>query len=813
MHRIVYQIMTSFLQDLRFTLRSLRRRPMFAAVAVITMALGIGATTAIYSIVDGVLLRPLPFRDSGKLVQIRDVFYNWKGNPVFGTMWDRVTVGMDEYETIRDKSTLYSAVGAWSGASMTLAPPGGEREALSGMRVSASMLGVLGERVVRGRDFTHGEDVVGGPKLVLIGYEFWQKHFGGTDDAIGKFLPGEDASYEIVGVLPKGLAIEQRSGPADFWTLAGQSEEDRGHGNRSYNAVGRLKARVSIERATAEANQLIAQKTTSNGPLGARVVDWHVEQTRDVRAPLFVLLGAVALLLVIACVNVAMLLLGEAASRGQEMAARVALGAGRSRLVRQLLTESMVLAALGTAVGTAMAWALTRGLVAVAPPQIPGMSGVHVDVRVLAFAAAAAIVTGALFGLAPALSLSRLSSAAVLRADARQIVAGRGTFQRSLIAIELALSFLLLIGAGLFSRSLERLSTVSPGFRADSMLVVSFALPPGVGRDSSRTRELYRTVAERIAAVPGVAAVTASSTAPFSGGSSSSPNEIEGRPLAPGEHGPDAQHRVVMPGFFQTMGIPIAAGRAIGDEDRVGSDPVVVVSEALAKRDFPAGNAIGKHIKHQNVWRLIVGIAGDVKFRGLSLDDEATVYVPYTQRANVSMQLLVRTKVPTATMTAPVKAAILAAAPGAMVRRTDVMSELVKKSFASERFRTLLVSLFGVLAALLASVGLYGVTARAVGTRRREVAIRVALGASTRSVVTLIVRATLGGVTIGIAAGLVVALLAARFAAPLLYGIDPRDPVTYAGIVVLLAGISLAASWVPARRAARVQPASVLRGE
>jgi predicted permease len=345
------------------------------------------------------------------------------------------------------------------------------------------------------------------------------------------------------------------------------------------------------------------------------------------------------------------------------------------------------------------------------------------------------------------------------------------------------------------------------------LLVVSFALPPGVGSDSARTRELYRTVAERIAALPGVAAVTASSTAPFSGGSSSSPNEIEGRALGPGEYGPSAQHRVVMPGFFQTMGIPIVAGRAIGEEDRVGSDPVVVVSEALAKRDFPSGDAIGRHIKHQSVWRLIVGIAGDVKYRGLALDDEATVYVPYTQRANVSMQMLIRTRVPTASMTAQVKTAILAAAPGAMMRRTDVMTELVKKSVANERFRTLLVSLFGVLAAVLASVGLYGVTARAVSQRRREVAIRVALGASTRSVVTLIVRATLSGVSVGIATGLIVAVLAARWAGPLLYGIDARDPVTYGAIVLLLAGISVAASWLPARRAARVQPASVLRGE
>ncbi|HEY2848308.1 MAG TPA: FtsX-like permease family protein, partial [Gemmatimonadaceae bacterium] len=369
------------------------------------------------------------------------------------------------------------------------------------------------------------------------------------------------------------------------------------------------------------------------------------------------------------------------------------------------------------------------------------------------------------------------------------------------------------VGAALFSRSLDRLTAVNPGFRADSLLAVSIGLPPNIANDSTRTREFFRTLTARVAAIPGVAAVTAGSTSPFMGGSSSSGNEIEGHPLPPGKRGNDAQHRVVMAGYFLTMGIPLIMGRALGPEDQTGSDPVVVINQAMAARDFPGENPLGKHVKHQGVWRTVVGIVGDVKYRDLESEDEATIYTPDTQRSNSGLQLLVRTRVPTATLVAPVKAAILEVSPSAIVRRADVMSELVKKSFASERFRTMLVSLFGVLAAIIASVGLYGVTARGVSQRRREVAIRMALGASRGSVVGLIVQATLGGVLAGIAIGIVSGALAARWAAPLLFGVNARDPVTYGGIALLLTAISLAASWLPARKAAGVQPAAILRGD
>ncbi|MFI5312354.1 MAG: ABC transporter permease, partial [Gemmatimonadales bacterium] len=804
--------MRSLAQDLHFTLRSLRRRPLFTAVAIATMALGIGATTSIYSIVDGVLLRPLPFRESGRLVQVQQIFYDWEGNPVFGKMWDRIPLGVDEFEILRDRNTVFSSVGIWNGTVLTLAEPGGGRQELRGTRVSASMLGVLGERTVRGRDFNPGEDVVGGPKLALIGYEFWRKQFGATDDAIGKFLAGEEDSYEIVGVLPPGLALEQRSSPADFWILAGQDPNDRGHGNRSYSGVARLKPGVTMERADAATKQILSGRA-EQGRKGVRLADWKVEQTRDVRTPLFVLLGAVALLLGIACINVAMLLLGEASRRSQEMAARVALGAGRARLVRQLLTESVLLACIGTAVGTLVAWGATKGLVAAAPPQIPGLAGVRVDLRVLAFAAMAALGTGLLFGLAPALALSRVPAGVLLRAGAGNIIAGRGGFQRALVAVELTLSFLLLVGAGLFSRSLDKLSAVHPGFRAESLLVVNFGLPATMRRDTVRTRQVYHDVVERLSAVPGVVTVTASNTPPFAGGSSSSSNEIEGRPLAPGTRGPEAQQRAVMPGYFQAMGIPLVAGRAFDERDQSGAELVAVISETMAKRDWPGEQALGKHVKHQGVWRSVVGIVGDIKFRALSSNDEATLYTPYAQRHYPSVAILVRTRVPPATLTAQVKAGILAVAPAAIVQRVDVMSDLVRRSFANERFRTLLVSLFGVLAALLAAVGLYGVTARAVGQRTREVAIRVALGSSATAVVALMVRSTLGGVGIGIACGMAIAIMAAPWASPLLFGVNSRDPVTYAAIVALVSVVSVVASWIPARRAARVQPAMVLRGE
>jgi predicted permease len=451
----------------------------------------------------------------------------------------------------------------------------------------------------------------------------------------------------------------------------------------------------------------------------------------------------------------------------------------------------------------------TKGLVAIAPPRIPGLDLVHVDWRVLAFAVGVSLLTGIVFGLAPAMTLSGLAPGSLLRGGG-QSVAGRGRLQFSFIAVQIALSVVLLTGAGLLGESLMRLSAVDPGFRSDHLLIVPVSAPRSIGADTLRSANMYREAAARFAALPGVTAVATSTTIPFGGGSSSSGIEIVGRVLAPGDRGPEVQQRTVSPNFFAFMGIPIVAGRAVSDADRGGTEPVLVVNEAMVRRDFPDGHAIGARVKFQGVERTIVGVASDVRFRNLSTAPEPTVYAPVAQRGSAGSFLL-RTSLPPSQLVAGVRRAVAAIDPRLTVGQLDTMDELVRRSFAEERFRTTLVSLFGLMAAALAAVGMYGVASRAAARRTRELGIRIALGASASNVIGLIVRSTLGGVVVGIAAGLVAALAGARWAQGLLYQVDARNPVIYGAIVLLLGSVALAASLIPARRASRVHPSVALR--
>jgi putative ABC transport system permease protein len=791
--------------DLRFALRTLARRRAFAVTATLTIALGIAATTSIYGIVNAVLLRPLPYRQSGQLVQVRQIFPKWRNNPVLDYMWDKIPLGVDEFERLRDRNTSFQNVGIWGRSSRLLTGSGAPARARL-VLASASLLPTLGIRPIRGRGIGPGEDLLGGPKVVVIGFEEWKQRFGGNEGVLGKTIELDDVPFQIVGVLPEGFRLELRDSPIDYMVPVGQSENDRGHGNRNYSAVARLKPGVTMARAELETRQLLDDAKI---PKTARLADWHVEQTRTSRSQLFILLGAAGLLLMIACVNVATLMLGEAASRETEIAARIALGAGRLRLVRQLLTEALVIAVIGCALGALVSHWGTKALVAIAPPRIPGLDLVHVDWRVLGFAIGVSLFTGIVFGLAPAMTLSGMAPGSLLRGGG-QSVAGRGRLQFSFIAVQIALSVVLLSGAGLLGESLMRLSAVDPGFRSDHMLIVPVSAPRSIGADTLRMANLHRDAAARFAALPGVTAVAASTIIPFGGGSSSSGIQIVGRVLPPGERGPEVQERTVSPNFFDFMGIPVVAGRALSETDRGGTEPVVVVNEAMVRRDFPDGHFIGARVKFQGVERTIVGVASDVRFRSLSTNPEPTVYAPAAQRG-ASGSFLLRTSLPPAHLGPAVRRAIVAIDSRLTVGQLDTMDELVRQSFAEERFRTALVSLFGVMAAALAAVGMYGVAARAAARRTRELGIRVALGASASNVIGLIVRSTLGGVAVGIIAGLAAALVGARWAQSLLYQVDARNPVIYGAIVLLLGSVALAASVIPARRASRVHPSVALR--
>jgi len=807
--------MCALIADLRFALRTLGRRRGFCAVAVATLALGIGAATSIFSVVDGVLFRPLPFPEPRKLVAVYQTFPAWRKEPILASSWDKITFSIPEYRDWRAQQTSFEDVAIYSTV-RSLVSARDVPEQVGVVRASASLLSVLRGRPVLGRSFLPGEDVPGGPAVAMLSHEAWLARFGGDPSILGTQVRLGETSYTVIGVLPPRLSLDRSStNPTPpFWVLTQDSAEAAQRTSHNYRAIARLKPGVLPERAAVETARIMNVVHPMTPASGARVTEFQIEQTRDVRKPLLVLLAAVGLLLLIACLNVATLLLGEAASREQEMATRVALGAARVRLVRQLLTESVALASIGALTGTALAYGGTRLLVAMAPTRIPGLADVRTDLRVLGVALAAAVVTGLLFGLAPALALSRSGPAALMRSGAGQNVRGRGRLQRTFVALQVALSVVLLVGAGLLSRSFARLTAVEPGFDVEGLLTVRVALPRVLSRDSMAQADYYRRAFERLEAIPGVIAAAGGTTTPFTASNSSTTVEIEGA-SAPGSAEKverEVQQRVATPNYFTTLGIPLLAGRLLTSDDHPGAPAVVVISESMARRDWPDASAIGKRIRYQGSSRTVVGVVGDIKYRTLAAEYEPTVYAPFAQRQQ-GLTLLVRTRDEPTALASAVRAALTEVDRSVPVTTIDTMNDLLARSFAEERYRTFLIGLFGVLAAVLAAVGMYGVTSRAVSRRTREVGIRMALGATATSVSGLIVGQTFTGVVLGVGVGVVGALAATRILTPFLFGVSATDPWTYAAILALLGVVSVAASWIPARRAGRVPPAMVLRAE
>ena len=799
------------LADLRFAVRTLARRRAFFIIAVTTLALGIGAATSIFSVVDGVIFRPLPFSEPGKLVAVWQTYPDWLKEPILASSWDKITFSVPEYRDWRAQQTSFEDVALYSQNQMLLNGRDGP-ELVPTLQASASLLSVLRVRPILGRDFLPGEDVPKGPAVALVSYEAWVSRFGADSGAIGRIVPFDTKPYEIVGVLPPKLSLRRSSNPPpQFWVPVQDSNDTARRDNHSYYGVGRLRGGVPEDRAALEVVRIVNAPTPQRHS-GARVTPLQIEQTRDVRKPLLVLLAAVGLLLLIACVNVATLLLGEAASREQEMATRVALGAARTRLLRQLLTESLALATIGGALGTALAFGGTRVLVALAPARIPGMADVRTDIRVLSVALGAAMLTGLLFGLAPALTLSRSGPASLVRSGTGQSVRGRGRLQRVFVAMQLALSVVLLVGGGLMSRSFARLTAVDPGFNVDRLLTMRAALPVGMARDTAARLDYYAQAIARLAATPGVVAVAGATLIPFSNSNSSTTVEVERLAGPETGRGREAQQRVVTPSYFGTLGIPLRAGRLFTEQDRPGAPNVAIVSETMARRDWPNESPIGRRVLYRGAWRTVVGIVGDVRFRSLSADAEATVYAPFPQ-VGQGLAFFVRTRGDAAAAGPVVRAALGSVNRRVPVTSMDAMSDLIARSFAEERYRTVLIGMFGVLAAVLAAVGMYGVTSRAVSRRTREVGIRMALGASSRSVSGLIVSQTLAGVAIGVAVGIAASLAVTQLIAPFLFGVRPNDPATYVAILGFLAFVSVVASWIPARQAGRVAPAVVLRSE
>jgi len=794
--------------DWRFALRMIVRRRTFSAVAIATLGLGIGAATAIYSVVDSVLLRPLPFEEPDRIAAVWITQPGLSNDPVLSWVANATPMGAREYNALRADARTLRDLALWSPASITLATDDGPKR-LEAVRVTSSLLPALRVRPALGRGFASGEDALGGPRVALVSWDAWTTRYGGDSTLVGRSLLLSGRPYTIIGVLPPGLRIDRTSDPPPFWLPALQDSSDIAERrNRYYRALARLAPGATFTDASQEAATIV-RAVTADTALSARVEQWQTDESRSARGPLFVLVGAVGLLLLIACVNTAILQLGEAAGRAREMTTRAALGAGSGRLVRQLLVESIAIALASAMLGTAIAWAIIRGLVAAAPARLPGIDSVALDGRALAFTVACATLTGLLFGIVPAIVTGRTGIASLVRLGAGQ--SGRSTrrVQRLLVASQLALSMVLLVEAVLLGRSLQALSAVDPGFRPVGLTAVSVALPSDVADD--RVRTLAADVVRRLAALPGVERASTAQQIPFLGGASSSPLEID-RAGAVGPAPRHTQQRYVDAGYFETLGIRVLEGRPFTADDRAGGEPVAIVSAAEVGRDFGGRSPLGKRVKHQGIWRRVVGVVADTKYRGLAREDEATVYIPFEQYPSGAASFVARGP-SSATVEPAIRAILRELEPRATVLQSASVPMLIEKSFAAERYRTVIVGVFGVMAALLTAVGLYGVSARAAARRNREIGIRIALGGTSARVVRLLLGDAMTGVAAGLAVGLPGALLAGRLVRPYLFRIGPGDPASLAVVGALLVAVTAIASFLPARTAGRANPAVVLRGE
>ena len=798
--------------DARFAFRMMGRRRTFAALAIATLALGIGAATAIYSVVDTVLLRPLPFDEPDRIAAVWLAQPSVAKDPVISWLADATPMGPLEYNALREQSRTLRDLAMWSPRPVTLTTESGP-ERLPGLRVTSTLLPTLRVHPALGRAFATGEDALAGPLVTMLSYEIWLTRFGADSSIVGRSLTLNGKPHAVIGVLPAGVRVDRTTEVPAFWVPALQDSADLpSMRNRSYSAVARLAPGATFASATQETAALI-RAVSGDTSMSARVDAWQHDQARDARGPLVVLLAAVALLLLIACVNVAILQLGEGSARGLEMTTRAALGAGSGRLVRQLLVESVAIALVSAVLGAVLAWLMMRGLIVAAPARLPGIDQVALNGRVLAFAVSCATLTGLLFGVVPAFVVARTGTGSLVRIGVGQ--SGRGTrqLQRLLIASQLALSLVLLVGAALLSRSLRELANVAPGFNAPRLTAISIAVPRSYYRDDDRVREFSKDLAARIGRIPGVERAAISSGVPFvGGGGSSSPLTVE-PPAGAAEAKPrHTQQRYVQPGYFETMGMQLKAGRLFTEEDRNGAEPVAIVSEEEVKRDFGGRQPLGMRVQHQRVWRRVVGVVADVKYRGLGEVNEATVYIPLYQYVGGLPTLVVRGSVGPPFAQA-MKAFLREVEPDASVLKIESIPQLIEKSYAAERYRTLIVTLFGIMASVLAAVGLYGVSVRAAARRNREIGVRIALGSSASRITRLLVGDAMAGVAFGLGVGIPAALLAANLVRPYLFKVGPTDPVAFGASTVLLVAVTALASFLPARVAGRENPARVLRGE
>jgi putative ABC transport system permease protein len=805
------------MNELRYAVRMLLKSPTFSIIAIATLTLGIGANSAIFSVVETVLLRPLPFPASEQLVMI------WGASARDANA--RQTESLPDMFDFRAQNRSFNAIAAYAGVWTVLTDPGDGQE-LDGVAVDGDFFETLGVAPSLGRGFTAEEARPGAPNVVVISHNLWRRAFASDPDVIGRQVTMRAGKYTVLGVMPAGWKFPAHWEASDvvmpLWHLYPNAPGQRGA--HYAQLIGRLKPGVTVAQADAEmktiARQLEQQYPDTNTDRGASVVPILQDTVRNVRPALLVLSGAVALVLLIACANVANLLLARAATRAREIGIRTALGASRGAVVRQLLVESLLLALLGGAGGLLLAWASIQLLGAYGPRNVPRLSEVHINLGVSAFTFGLAILSTLLFGLGPALQVSRGNLTNVLQQGAKGSTGGlHGTRMRAgLVVSQISLSLLLLAGAGLLIRSFFNLQATDVGFDPTRLLVINEALPRATYPDAQKQRAFYEQILPKLAALPGLESVVGVNPAPFSGEDDASFRMQFAPDSGPGNH-PAASHVLTTPGYFRTVRIPLRAGRDFEPRDNENAPHVAMVNETFVRRFIPDRDPIGQHIlldgeKGEINSLEIIGVVGDTKQSQLGVPTLPGIYRPFAQSPSRQLWLVFRTANENLSgIHSAIRSVFREQDPDVFLSHIDPMQSLIGETLARPRFNMLLLGVFAGTALLLAAIGIYGVIAYSVTQRTREIGIRMAFGAQRRDMLGMVLRQSLTVVVIGIAIGLLAAFASTRLLASLLYGVGANDVLTYAGVVFLLGTAALLASYIPARRAMKVDPMVALRYE
>jgi len=797
-------------QDLRFGLRMLRKNLGFSLVAVLTLALGIGANTAIFSVVKGVLLRPLPYAEPQQLVRL---FESVERSAMAG---DRMEVAPANFLDWRAQTQSFSGLAAY-GTTGSVISEGGEAERLEGSLVTTNFFATLGVTPLRGRVFTVEDEQVS-ERLVIIGYDVWQRRFGGAEDLIGRTIQLDGFSFTVIGIMPQGFQYPQRTQIYELYRLSPSQREMREA--HFLKVVARLKPGATIAQAQLElsgvARRLAEQYPQTNRNWSVNVVPLLEEQVGTVRPALLALFGAVALVLLIACINVASLLLARAAGRQAEIGIRLALGAGRGRIVRQLLIESLLLAFMGGVAGVLLGgWALD-GLMALAPENLPRLGEVRLDTGVLGFTLLLSLLTGALFGLSPAWQLARQDVNAALKQGTGRHSGQRRLFS-ALVVAEIALTLVVLLGAGLLINSFWRLHQVDPGLEVERLLTVSFEPPSAqYNGDDWRAQRMnfWNQISTRVASLPGVEAVGAIDSLPFSGRARvwrfrrDGKESNEAAALA-------ASFQVATPDYFRAAGLTLRRGRGFTSGDGEKTPPVAIVNETMARRFWPNTDALGQRIviRNETFAREIVGVVSDLKHFGLDQETQPEMYAPFAQFVIDVMPMVVRVQGDPASFAGAIRREVQQVDSTVAIERIAPMREMIADSLAARRFTMLLLGAFAAVALLLAGVGVYGVMAYNVSERTREIGLRLALGAQTGELLRLVIGEGIKLAFIGVLLGLGGALALTRLLTTLLFGVSATDPLTFASVALLLLSVAFIASFIPALRATKVDPLVALRHE